>query len=911
MDTWERFSRALEESKQAKKLDPVGKEDGDVNNNGIENDSSDKYLKNRRLAVKDAIESDRKKKSQSKSSDTDDMCESNDGNLANNYPPYDKVTRGDVIAGATGKDQMGGKKKKKVRVEEDCGCEDSNEKEDKKVKEIGPEEMRTRINLAKTKLRTMGLRMSHELEGDQLDEIAPLVVGAGLAAAAAAPYLAKKFLAPKVNQALDNATKSNKLPLASGGNMQQLRQAKQAAGMKEDIELVDEGKADKKLPEHKRSAARLARYDNPSGALALGGGQQRARRAEHEERRGVKKEEFVGEDKEYRREMAKAAARERAEERREKGSKAAKSPGREGPSAGKSYADYQEISIKAHDKLTKKNKNVVGLVAKEEVEQLDEMPYQVYGSPDGKSEKKIGKLVKSKKYAHDRAEELADTHKETGGKYRVQKEENEIEEGMSMKDFKANRKKLQRKEATADARKRGHEGKTWADSGRTYSADEAKSRREKMSDLDRSQRYRVANDPDSEHDDYPSDRTKSPKKLRKQKAMGELGEGYIEEKALSRAQQRFMGMVYAAKKGETPASPEVAKAAEGMSKKSAKDFAKTKHAGLPEKKEEVKEELSLVERILDEAIKGTVAGGKSRAKKYKAQAKDVRIRQIGSAALSGDDEQVKKLKAAKTTVKIKNDSSESEPESEKKEKPKSKKGRGKSDPSALARRAAIAGALKLKSEKEKTKRQREREKNRQSIGPTRLEPISYRDKGGTAMSKALGNLGSVIGTGIKTAAVVSSRLHQKRKEQKQKEQKEKVQKEGFISEVEDLAVNTKNNSPKIIDVSNKKNKIEINPKIDEQLSNWRQDLGEDWQSVNRKDKTDGLSQKAVNAYRRENPGSKLQTAVTEKKPTGKRAARRKSFCSRMKGMKDRLTSAETARDPDSRINKALRRWNCH
>ena len=87
-------------------------------------------------------------------------------------------------------------------------------------------------------------------------------------------------------------------------------------------------------------------------------------------------------------------------------------------------------------------------------------------------------------------------------------------------------------------------------------------------------------------------------------------------------------------------------------------------------------------------------------------------------------------------------------------------------------------------------------------------------------------------------------------------------------------------------------------------------IEEDWQKVNRKDKTDGLSQKAVDAYRRENPGSKLQTAVTEKKPSGKRAKRRKSFCSRMKGMKKRLTSAETARDPDSRINKALRRWNC-
>ena len=88
------------------------------------------------------------------------------------------------------------------------------------------------------------------------------------------------------------------------------------------------------------------------------------------------------------------------------------------------------------------------------------------------------------------------------------------------------------------------------------------------------------------------------------------------------------------------------------------------------------------------------------------------------------------------------------------------------------------------------------------------------------------------------------------------------------------------------------------------------DIEEDWQKVNKADKTDGLSQKAVDAYRRENPGSKLQTAVTEKNPKGKRAARRKSFCSRMGGMKKRLTNPENARDPDSPINKALRRWNC-
>jgi hypothetical protein len=89
------------------------------------------------------------------------------------------------------------------------------------------------------------------------------------------------------------------------------------------------------------------------------------------------------------------------------------------------------------------------------------------------------------------------------------------------------------------------------------------------------------------------------------------------------------------------------------------------------------------------------------------------------------------------------------------------------------------------------------------------------------------------------------------------------------------------------------------------------EVDEDWQAVNRKDKTDGLSTAAVKAYRRENPGSKLQTAVTEKNPSGKRASRRKSFCSRMSGMKSKLTSAKTARDPDSNINKALRRWNCN
>jgi protein involved in sex pheromone biosynthesis len=91
-------------------------------------------------------------------------------------------------------------------------------------------------------------------------------------------------------------------------------------------------------------------------------------------------------------------------------------------------------------------------------------------------------------------------------------------------------------------------------------------------------------------------------------------------------------------------------------------------------------------------------------------------------------------------------------------------------------------------------------------------------------------------------------------------------------------------------------------------------IKEDWSKVNKADKTDGLSQKAVDAYRRENPGSKLKTAVTKDpsklKAGSKDAKRRLSFCRRMKGMKERLTKPENARDPDSAINKALRRWNC-
>ena len=71
----------------------------------------------------------------------------------------------------------------------------------------------------------------------------------------------------------------------------------------------------------------------------------------------------------------------------------------------------------------------------------------------------------------------------------------------------------------------------------------------------------------------------------------------------------------------------------------------------------------------------------------------------------------------------------------------------------------------------------------------------------------------------------------------------------------------------------------------------------------------GMTKKGVAKYRRQNPGSKLKTAVTEKKPRTKaRAARRKSYCARSAGQMKKFPKA--ARNPNSRLRQASRRWRC-
>ena len=71
----------------------------------------------------------------------------------------------------------------------------------------------------------------------------------------------------------------------------------------------------------------------------------------------------------------------------------------------------------------------------------------------------------------------------------------------------------------------------------------------------------------------------------------------------------------------------------------------------------------------------------------------------------------------------------------------------------------------------------------------------------------------------------------------------------------------------------------------------------------------GMTAKGVAAYRRANPGSKLKTAVTESKPTGKRAKRRKSFCARSAGQA-KMHNVNCRKTPNKRICQARRRWKC-
>lgn len=85
-------------------------------------------------------------------------------------------------------------------------------------------------------------------------------------------------------------------------------------------------------------------------------------------------------------------------------------------------------------------------------------------------------------------------------------------------------------------------------------------------------------------------------------------------------------------------------------------------------------------------------------------------------------------------------------------------------------------------------------------------------------------------------------------------------------------------------------------------------MSEAWTRKEGKNPSGGLNAKGRASYKRGTLRPPVSAKQAKKSPSA--ARRRKSFCARMKGMKSKLTSAKTANDPNSRINKSLRKWDC-
>ena len=469
------------------------------------------------------------------------------------------------------------------------------------------------------------------------------------------------------------------------------------------------------------------------------------------------------------------------------------------------------------------------------------------------------------------------------------------------------------------------------------------------------------------------------------------GEEIIKEKALSKKQQRFFGIVRAIQKGEQePTTPETAKAAADMKKSDVKKYASTKHSKLPEKKidEVYRPKRDAEGNIISPKprplpyypktdAQGNIIPPKPRPLPYypKTDAQGniippkprplkggeikeavpliakIAAGMIAKRALSGKKKKKEKEEVGPTTMVVK-----VVEELDKKDKPFIKK---------LVKNLKKGSKTHEKQAKKLEKAMNEditdealtiQDWNIDDIKFTEIETVDIikakpikesnieLDEKFKFLKHAFGK-SVILGTGADKMMGKFPRLSSKGAKSLIKN-KSQLAIKGFkdaIQKVKDLkGIDSPSKFPRdkqIIKVKKKTNpnaifptkanvkikneiispegistKNPIKKKFSKEHYDWREELDEDWQKVNRKDKTDGLSKKAVKAYRRENPGSKLQTAVTTKpsklKKGSKSAKRRLSFCRRMKGMKKKLTSAKTRRDPDSRINKALRRWNC-
>jgi len=222
-----------------------------------------------------------------------------------------------------------------------------------------------------------------------------------------------------------------------------------------------------------------------------------------------------------------------------------KKASRMNPEVAAKYAGSEARSAEREDKKSK-GKHIHGMADSVELDGdlVDEGKVELKPRNKGEMQRKAGNLGRevvstpnTKKNAPKRdaamnrmkklvsaiARDDEEKRFKTIGQSPLHQEEFEMEEGLDMKTFKSNRAKAQKAATRTDSERRSLVGKEWHNTGRKYTPDEAKSRRANMSDDDRAARHRAAVDPDDDRDEntYSADRTKNPKKQRKQAAMGE------------------------------------------------------------------------------------------------------------------------------------------------------------------------------------------------------------------------------------------------------------------------------------------------------------------------------------------------------------------------------------------------------
>ena len=381
-------------------LDPVGKEDGDVDNDG-DKDSSDKYLLKRRKAIGKAMKKRLKEERESLSEVMDDT---ESQKTVKEKKVNNKVTINPKLGEAV--EEMGGTLIEAIEIDEmdyviesvyDELIEEGFSEDDV---EFGIETALNTLDEASDSYYDSAVKSSKDaaakIKGetpkkslkDRVKSAAKKAIfGAGRAAGQAAKAKAAVQAAPQkaksaMQAKIDKVKRIAKAGYKSGRGPVEKKPTTYrgaGAGRKEKVtEAVYGGEPEKKKDTRMTVTAADKKANTPA-YQKFKAGDKRYKAADH------MKEGVYGADSS----MRKAAAKERAAEKKA-GSKA-KSPGRLGPSAGKSYADHEAHSIKAHDKITKKTKpSVLGMTSEEASMSPQELQLQ-------KKKARIDKMIAMKR----------------------------------------------------------------------------------------------------------------------------------------------------------------------------------------------------------------------------------------------------------------------------------------------------------------------------------------------------------------------------------------------------------------------------------------------------------------------------------------------------------------------------------